>query len=380
MTTRTALGLLGLCVLSLTLHGPRAEACCMVPFGYEGDVDQSGQDVVVVFHEGQESLTLRVRPLFAGGEAPPASLAWLVTVPNTPKAYDVAEAAVFAEARELHRRLEDLYEDQKPKPIANPLGDDWAADGAVALESKQLEVDETVTVGPYAITPVRARGLAAVDALNEYLKANGFSTEDPAHLAWFAENEFTFLCIKITPPEGAASLGTHLDLQPLQLSFETERPYYPGMYSANQGNFSLKLTMFTTTPIRRASLAGTARRLRADQGHANLFTTRALPAGMDSASRAVLGSGATPRWYANGLHSHGFNSLGADGKPAILGWSEDVTWELGGAADLPPSWYYGDGPAPVLGRKGRYVLVWTLVWLAAIAALVIWRRSKRARR
>ncbi len=66
-------------------------------------------------------MTLRVRPLFAEGEAPPASLAWLVTVPNTPKAYEVAEAEIFEEARALHERLEDLYAEQKPKPIPNPL-------------------------------------------------------------------------------------------------------------------------------------------------------------------------------------------------------------------------------------------------------------------
>jgi len=369
------------CLLGLPLLGAPAKACCMVPFGYEGDVDQSGQDVVVLHHAGHEELILRVRPFFREAAEAPASLAWLVTVPSAPTAYKVTDPAIFTEARELHLHLEELYADQKPKPIGLPLGAKETTDGAVTRGAGGLEIDEQVRVGPYTITPVRARGAAAVDQLNRYLKSHGFSTEDPAHLAWFAANEFTFLCIKIRPPDGSVQLGRHLDLIPLQIGFEAEQPYYPGMYSANQGNFGLKLTLLTTRPVQRGALAAVGRRLRAQQGHGNLFTVLALPRLLAEAGAAAATGESTPeRWYINGILSHGFNRIGADGRPAILGWTEDVTWTLGGEQDMPPAWYYGDGPKPLL-HQDHLLLVGWVVLLAALALLLFYvlRRARRRR-
>lgn len=365
-----------LCLLGLPPLEPSAEACAMVPFDYAGDVDQSGQDVVVLHHAGHEELILRIRPFFHEATETPASLAWLVTVPSAPTAYKVIDATIFTEARKLHERLERLYLDQKPTTIRSMLGANiWGADGVVTLQALDLEIDEQVRVGPYTITPIRARGAQAVDQLNRYLKSNGFRTEDPAHLAWFAKNEFTFLCIKIRPPGGSVQLGRHLDLIPLQIAFAAERPYYPGMYSANQGDFGLKLTLLTTQPVQLDALSEVGLRLKARQGRANLFTTQALPALLAGASTSAGEDGAPERWYLNGLSSRGFNPTGADGKPEILSWTEDVTWALGGEQDLPPSWYYGDGSKPILHRDHLFLVGWTVL----LAALVLWLRHRRRR-
>lgn len=364
---RRVVGVL-LCAFVLA-QGPPGDACCMVPRHYPGDVDQSMQDVIVLHHDGREELVLRVRPFFAEGHPPPASLAWLVTVPTPPLQYAVTDPGIFEEARGLANHLLELMEAQEPKPLHAPVLSKWGVDGMLATEDAQLEIQQTVTVGPYAITPVKARGAAAVADLNRYLATEGFGEEDPEHLVWFAENDFTFLCIRITPPEGAATLGRHLELDPLHISFETAKPYYPGKYSANQGDFALALTLLTDTPVARSSLEDVSERLRSYSVHGaeNLFTTRTLPGAL-----APLAEGATPeRWYLNRFDSRGFNRMLSSGTPEISGWKDDVTWTLGGAGDLPPDWYYGDGERPFWHATDTRNVLQVLVTLATVAVPIV---------
>ncbi len=368
MPRRAILGLLLVGVLAWPSHG---DGCCMVPARYEGDVDQSMQQVVVLFDEGTQDMVLRVRPFFREASEPPASLAWLITVPTPPTSYAVADAAIFDDARALANRLIELADDQRPKPYKFPSIIPMMSagvDGMLSVDEQMLDVGEKVEVGPYAITPVTARGGAAVEALNAYLAEHGFGTEDPEHMRWFAENEFTFLCIRITPPEGRTLLGEHLELDPLHLRFASERPYYPGKYSANQGDFALALTLLTRKPIARYSLSAVKDRLRAwDVATDNLFTTRALPGAL-AAHDAHGGAG---RWFVNHHASMGFNRLDENGRPRILGWKDDVTWTLGGEADLPPDWYYGDGEAPAWHVTKTRAIVQFLIYLVAIGIPVV---------
>src|SRR5262245_55012825 len=69
----------------------RADACCMVPSGYRGDVDQAWQRAVLVHHDGHEELILRIQPHFHGQPGPPY-LEWVVTVPSNPTGYAVLDA------------------------------------------------------------------------------------------------------------------------------------------------------------------------------------------------------------------------------------------------------------------------------------------------
>ena len=344
----------------------RGDGCCMVPLHYPGDVDQSMQQVVVLHDGGTEDLILRVRPYFREAAQPPAFLAWLITVPSEPISYTVADAAIFDDALTLANRLVDLAAAQRPKPYRFPGVGLWVTagvDGAMTLADEMLDVGDLVEVGPYAITPVKARGPAALEALNAYLGEHGFGTEDPEHMRWFVEQDFTFLCIRITPPPGQTLLGEHLELAPLHLRFATEKPYYPGKYSANQGDFALALTLLTRTPVRSASLEAVRDRLHVwDPVTDNLFTTRVLPGAL-AAHDPHGGSG---RWYLNRCDSMGFNRRDEAGRPAILDWKDDVTWELGGEADLPPDWYYGDGERPVWHVTTTRAIVQTLIYVVVL--------------
>jgi len=376
------IALLTACLLTAALVAtPSAvDGCCMVPRDYPGDVDQSMQEVLILHADGHEELVIRVRPFFRDAEEAPASLAWLVTVPSKPTAYRTASMDVFPEARHLHQRLVQFYRAQEPREIE--IGPQLKA--MVTSEARGghlgLDISEAVTVGPYTITEVRTRGSAAVGELNRYLDENGFGTEDPAHLRWFAENDFTFLCIRIEPPEGSVRLGKHLDLVPLQIGFASERPYYPGKYSANQGNFGLALTVLTSDPLLHGSLRRNHARLDSRGGHSNLFTVKSLPGLLGPVLEKGFPGGppAPGRWYVNRVDSNGFNRMDLAGTPAIAKWPEDVFWDLGGPADLPPDWYYGDGERPLLHPNNLHKL-WAVLLILAVAALGLWllRRIRR---
>jgi hypothetical protein len=386
---------LGFAVIAgLLVTGPRpASACCMVPATWNGDVDQAEQNVVVLHHGGHEDLILRVAPFFqtkadaplAADAEPPPYLEWVVTVPSPPTDYGVVPASVFRDVDALASRLVRLASEQEAARTKWEWPEGFTlsskgVDGAVASAAgtwDALDVGPLVRVGPYEITPVKARGREALDALNAYLAGRGYPQEDPDHMAWFVERGFTFLCIHVTPPPGAARLGERLDLEPLRIAFASDRPYYPAKFSSRQGAFALSLATITARPLARRSIGQTKERLEArGAGRSNLFTVKALPGSLPGATPAEV-----ERWYVNVFRSEGFNRVGADGRPAIASWTDDVFFELGGDADEPPGWYYGDRdlwfPERLVREHGIAIGVWGV--LGAGIAFRFRRRKARSR-
>src|SRR5262245_28803825 len=251
---RFALGV-ALVSLAAASAGRPVDACCMVPLSWHGDVDQADQNAVVLHHAGHEELVLRVSPFFQTADkqplpdtadAMPPYVEWVVTVPSAPTEYHTVPASIYKDADDLVRGLEKLAENQ----YAARSRWEWpelrvakeavvASAASLSAGAAGLEIGAPVRVGPYAITPVKVRGREALAALNAYLETRGFPKEDPRHMAWFVDRGFTFLCIHVTPPAGSKTLGRHLDLEPLAIGFETERPYYPAKFSRRQGAFKL---------------------------------------------------------------------------------------------------------------------------------------------
>lgn len=376
-------------VLGLLGTGPRpASACCMVPASWQGDVDQADQHGVVLHHDGHEELILRVAPFFqsahrtplAADAPPPPALEWVVTVPTPPTSYGLVPATVFTDVAALAGRLQRLaaeqYEARTRWELATlgvfTLGRTAAAPAAGVWDA--LDVGPRVRVGPYDITPVKARGREALDTLNRYLAERGFPEEPLDHMAWFVERDFTFLCIHITPPAGAAHLGQRLDLEPLRIGFATDRPYYPAKFSSRQGDFALSLATLTSRPIAQASLGRLRDRLRADASTANLFTVAPPPASLASAVPAGV-----DRWYVNALTSKGFNPFDDRGQPTISSWTDDVFFDLGGETDEPPGWYYGDRDLFVVERVVREHGIAIAVWGVLGAGIAVTFRRRKAR-
>ena len=106
----------------------------------------------------------------------------------------------------------------------------------------------------------------------------------------------------IRPPEGQEKLGKKVDLEPLQVGFDTPRPYYPGMFSSQQGNFGLWLTTITSKPLAKRPLRDIRRKLVASADkYPNLWTTKALPEHLQSVAKAASGFGGVDRWHVNEL-------------------------------------------------------------------------------
>lgn len=342
-------------VLLLMITASPLGACCMVPNDYTGDVDQSAQRVVIVHRApdgdtpGYEEMIIRIQPFFQGADANPSGMTWVVTVPSKPLRYDQADMKALDAGSNLHKRLYRLAQEQ----WANKTGFEWpewlswmTLRGSAPAEGKSmdLEIDELVKIGPYNITPVRAQGADAVQAMNDYLGERGFPKEDPAHLQYFIDNDFTFLCIQVAPSQGMASLGRELDMPPLVIGFETAMPYYPGRFSSRQGNFKLDLTLITDKPLETRSVGEQRNRLNAKNiGYVqlvNLYSVQALPEALASVLSERVTERDEQRWYLNRIESAGFNETPDAG---IASWEDDVFFKVGTTQDeLPGFWYYGD--------------------------------------
>lgn len=344
MTTRW----LCLLVALLLLTPGDLSACCMIPKTYSGDVDQSAQQVVVFHHKGHQEMVIRVRPYLrefpkdaSGNPEFPKYMEWVITVPSKPTKYALAKEEIFKEAVDLDTRLKNLASLQyrESMPMSN---------SAASLDNmmwKGLEVSEPINIGEYEITEVKALGLEALTSLNAYLNSRGYNEEDLDHMRWFVENNFTFLCIHITPDAGRSQLSERIELRPLQIGFASERPYYPGKFSSQQGPFALGLTLITSRPLERGRKEAMRNRLHAPQGWDpiwNLWTGKPLTGSLGDALAAGSFAALPEFWYVNHLQSAGFNHRDNLGTPAINHWQDDVHFDLGGARDLPPDYYYGD--------------------------------------
>ncbi len=227
------------------LAGLAAEPCCMVPKDYRGTISQSAQEAVLFHHDGREELILKINYKIAGDKSfdsakglaqdkLPDRFAWIITVPNEPDAYATADAKLF---EEVFAWANPLVEPPK-RGRGEKLDDPPAAKGG-------LEFGKAVKVGPYDIQPVRALGKEALEGLNAWLDKNGFPTEDAKHMEYFVERKFTFLCVKVVPPEGGKAVEAAGGVPPLHLSFKSASPYYPLRFSSRQGVFDVNLTMLT---------------------------------------------------------------------------------------------------------------------------------------
>ncbi len=210
-------------------------ACCMLPATYKGTISQNAHDAVIIHHGGREELVLRIDYKIIG-ESMPDNFAWVITVPNEPDEYAIADANLFEDMFVLSEKL------RPPRRIKSKSG---FGTGGGAFAGSGVELGKRVRVGPYDIQPVRGVGDNALTGLNAWLKEQGYPTEEPAHMEYFVKNNFTFLCIKIAAPKGEKAVGDSGKVPPLHLSFASPKPYYPLRFSSRQGVFDVNLHVLT---------------------------------------------------------------------------------------------------------------------------------------
>jgi hypothetical protein len=209
----------------------------MVPLSYKGTISQNAQEAVLIHDGNREDLVLRINYQIKG-DTLPENFAWIITVPNEPDAYAVADETLFEDMFNLSQRLLVPPPPRSSKMLMANSVDSLSLDSGV-------ELGKRVEVGPYDIQPVRGVGPNALTGLNAWLKENGFPTEDPDHMKWFVDNKFTFLAIKVSAAKGSKTVGDGGDLPPMHLSFKSESPYYPLRFSSRQGIFDVNLHILT---------------------------------------------------------------------------------------------------------------------------------------
>ena len=303
-------------------------ACCMVPKSFLGTISQNAQQAVLFHHVDREELILQIDYKIKSekdtgdGQQMPKQFAWVVTMPNEPDQYKLADGGIYKQVRDW------------ASPIvtpSRPSGGGCSFGCAADLKSKKdasIVLGRRAQVGPYDIQPVRAVGADALVALNSWLTENGFPTEEPKHMKYFVDGGFTFLCIKISPPAGKENVEAGGSVPPLHLSFKSEKPYYPLMFSSRQGVFDLNLFVLTDTPLDYTASSDALTRI--NWGDTGLLknikvNSDSFPTALAAVYKNKAGEAKSDAWYLNVIGSHRVND-----ENAIAGWTSDVFLDTGG--------------------------------------------------
>ena len=286
-------------------------ACCMLPATYEGTISQNAHEGVILHHDGREELVLRINYKITG-ETMPDNFAWVITVPNEPDKYAIADA-------ELFKRMFAFSEKLRPRKKKSGKG---GFGGGGGMGGGSVELGKRVQVGPYDIQPVRGVGANALTGLNNWLKENDYPTEDPAHMEYFVANKFTFLCIRIAAPKGEQAVGSRGDVVPLHLSFASPKPYYPLRFSSRQGAFDVNLHVLTQRELNYRYSARVLRQINwtNDRFPRNAkFHTSSLPGVLKKMIGESHFKDYRGRWFYNNIRGVNVNRDGA-----IAKWTTDV--------------------------------------------------------
>jgi hypothetical protein len=342
----------------------------MVPGGYAGRVYQSAQRAILIHRDGREELILginyRIETPKATPGAPatattPKRLAWVITVPHEPDAYRLADPGIFDEVRRWAApRLRDPSRRTKS-----------AKDAAKPADNSGLEFGKRRQVGPYDIQPVRAQGAAALEGLNQWLQSEGFPTEDARHMDYFIQKGFTFLCVKISPAKTSKDIAPAATLPPLQLSFKSNQPYYPLLFSSRMGEFALAVHTLTSSPIDFNTSQPSLNKI----GYRSIYRknvavrTDQLPP-MLAKIMKNKGLQSQQTWHLNWIGSPAVNRA-----VPIRTWSQDVFFAVEATPSNNSALPIGSAPAD---SESDPVDIWTAVTamglLFIVAALILTRR------
>ena len=213
-----------------------SQACLMAPKTYKGEIGQNMHEAVMFHADGREELVLGIKYNLRPdkGEKLPETFAWVITVPNEPDHYTLAERSIF---KKTFAWADPLVNVSPPTNSFDSKRKARTSDGIL--------LSDEVKIGPYTIQP----GMHAIKGLNKWLDDNGFPQEDVAHMKYFIENNFTFLCVKVNPAATKKSVPGAGAIKPLHLSFASEQPYFPLKFSSRQGVFGVNVWMFTKDKI-----------------------------------------------------------------------------------------------------------------------------------
>jgi hypothetical protein len=285
--------------------------CCMVPADYKGTIQQSAQEAVLFHADGREELILKINYKITG-ETLPDRFAWVITVPNEPDRYEVADQNLF----------KDVFT-WAQKRVLRPSRSKDKSNGENSNAANGLVIGKPVKVGPYTIQPVKALGKKALGKLNDWLDSKGFPKEDPAHMIYFVKHKFTFLCVKFDPRQGQKTVDRQGGVPPLHLSFASKTPYYPLRFSSRQGIFDVNLYVLTKQKFDYRASRMSLKRINWHKDPTLRQNVKVKPKSFPKSLNEVYDKskfkGDTGTWYLNVLRTQRVNRGNA-----IAKWKTDI--------------------------------------------------------
>ena len=211
-------------------------------------ISQRGQQAIILHDGTTEDLILRVE--YEGVDAP--SLAWIVPVPSMPTAYGAMDAKLFEE-------VGDWVQLRRVEPpvmrAASADGGEKAAPSAPPL----LQLGPPAKVGPFAIQPISVEAgadrKAGGEALNAWMRDNGFAEISAEGLAYYVDRGWTFVAVKIDPDGGADKIAAEGGLPPLRLTFASTSAVYPLKLSTHMGELTARVYLVTGAAVPQAAVA-----------------------------------------------------------------------------------------------------------------------------
>jgi hypothetical protein len=181
----------------------------------EKDIYEPSQKAVIFYAEGREDMVLSVK--YQGNAD---DFAWVVPVPSQPDV-EVADPQLFWELAELTR-------------LILPHQSDGFFTGAESPQGHGVDVLEEKTVGPYDVAVLSAENPSA---LADWLNANGYSFPETgeAIIEEYIRKGWYFVASKIST--GEAGITDEGNIEPLILSFDTDRIVYPLKISSVSSDF-----------------------------------------------------------------------------------------------------------------------------------------------
>lgn len=351
---------------------PIAWSCCMVPATFAGTIGQDAQRAVMFYNDGREDLIVGIDYRITPNSdiekvVMPDRFAWVITVPNEPDRYKLADKKLFDQVDSwAYRKV------VPPRPVPRSAN---GVDNAVTPEEAPkaaIELGKREVIGPYDIQPVRGVGPDALTGLNDWLKDNGFPAEDPEHMKYFVQEGFTFLAIKISKPKDSKAVGDSGKLPPLHLSFETDAPYYPLRFSSRQGEFGVNLYVLSTEPVDYEKSLPSLNKM-AWSGRDLLrnvsVKTSEFPERLAESFKNVEDAPTDAKWYLNVVNARQVNR-----DNAIAKWDSDVFFVINAEAptDVNPA-----APA-ARGSVTQMIGIPTAAAIAFIVAAIVLRRRRMA--
>lgn len=140
----------------------------------------------------------------------------------------------------------DLFE-QLEQATRAPRGDttaDAGAPGAGVGGAAPVEVNSRQNIGPLDVATLTATDSGS---LQEWLTSNGFATK-PALIEQsqvYLDDGWSFMAVRLRP-EADTGKGLNGELDPLHLSFKTDKPVYP-MRLSERATSTQRVTLYTLT-------------------------------------------------------------------------------------------------------------------------------------